>query len=112
MQLKKLVSPAHYQFSMSDSLYGSQPVCKFRQTVSHSHYSSYMQAKILIDIILRGRQHQFLMCLLYISNLSSNVSPCLVIHDNDCTRHDVIALPFLLGDVFFLPRSVWPVNGW
>ena len=70
-----------------------------------SHHSNDVKAEILIDIILGRRQYRILIVLLDAYDLCRNSLLLLVVHDNNCAGHDVIALPFLLSHVLFYQEA-------
>ena len=90
---------------MFKSLYRSQPVRQFGQTISRTHHSCDVQTEIPVHIILGRGQDNILIILLNIGNPGSNLLFYLIIHKDNRTCHDMVTLPFLFSDILLHQKT-------
>ena len=102
---KALIRPAHHQLTMLNAFDCRQLIRQFRQAVGRSHHRHYMQAKILIDIILGRRQDHILIILLDTRDFQGDLFLDLVIHDHDRPGYDMVALPFTFGYILLYQKT-------
>ena len=101
---KNSIRPAHHQFPVLDAFNRYQLVGQFGKPVCRAGYGGNLQAEAFVQVILRGREDHVLVSLLDIGYPRCDFPPHLVVHNDDRSGHDMIALPLFLGHVFLYQK--------